>query len=75
MCQSPCVFGQVGLLPDQQDETFFAVTWDCPKCGPGAVLDVCPVGPLVPRKGDCLNCGHTLPPGPPEQRSGLRMSI
>jgi tetratricopeptide (TPR) repeat protein len=54
-----CAFGRIGLLPDQTSEGYYGVTWRCPTCGHTA-LDVCPVGPLVPRAGACLNCGAAL---------------
>jgi len=35
----------------------YAVAWRCPE-GHGHSLDVCPVGPLVPERDLCLNCGN-----------------
>jgi tetratricopeptide (TPR) repeat protein len=37
-------------------EGVYAVVWNCPS-GHGKSLDVCPVGPLVPARELCLNCG------------------
>src|SRR4051812_16770982 len=71
-CQDPCVFERLGLLPDQTEETYYGVLWRCPKCT-NTALDVCPVGPLVPRRGTCLNCGGTPDPegGQPCPACGL----
>lgn len=53
-CGKECVFDR--CAPFGQEESTYAVSWTCPD-GHGLSLDVCPVGPLIPTRGLCLNCG------------------
>lgn len=41
------------------EESTYGVAWRCPN-GHGLMLDICPVGPLVPSRGVCLNCGGRI---------------
>ena len=43
-------------------ETTYGVVWRCP-AGHGEVLDICPLGPLVPNDQMCMNCGSTYSSG------------
>jgi tetratricopeptide (TPR) repeat protein len=49
------------------------VTWRCPE-GHGLSLDVCPVGPLVPARGLCLNCGAPFPSDAVDSQCGCGLS-
>src|SRR4051812_36328603 len=53
-CDRECVYERYGPLSEGQ-EAFYGVSWRCPE-GHGSSLDLCPVGPLVPSRGRCLNC-------------------
>ncbi len=58
-CNRDCVY--VRCYPfGQGQEEIYAVAWRCPD-GHGDSLDVCPVGPLVPERQMCLNCGNSCP--------------
>src|SRR5262245_55546294 len=63
-CKVDSLFEQVGRFPsdNRNVEVLFAVSWRCPSCEKVA-LDVCPVGPIVPEPGSCLNCGTEYPGG------------
>jgi tetratricopeptide (TPR) repeat protein len=50
-----CIFEQCAPFGEGQ-ENIYAVAWRCP-AGHGSSLDVCPIGPLVPARSLCLNCG------------------
>ncbi|MGE3804660.1 MAG: tetratricopeptide repeat protein [Gemmataceae bacterium] len=50
----PCGFDRLGTV-DQAAGTY-GVGWKCKTCKFQG-LDVCPIGPLVPSPGNCLNCG------------------
>jgi tetratricopeptide (TPR) repeat protein len=54
-CGHECIFERCAPF-GQGQETTYAVAWNCPQ-GHGSSLDVCPVGPLVPARTLCLNCG------------------
>src|SRR5215472_11377866 len=58
-CHRECVYDRCGPF-GQGQETVYAVAWRCPE-GHGMSLDVCPVGPVVPEPGLCLNCGAQHP--------------
>jgi tetratricopeptide (TPR) repeat protein len=55
-CNRECVYERCAPFGEGQ-EGAYAVAWRCPD-GHGVSLDVCPVGPLVPSPGLCLNCGN-----------------
>src|SRR6516165_898220 len=55
-CQRECVYDRCAPF-GQGQQTVYAVAWRCPE-GHGHSLDVCPVGPLVPERDLCLNCGN-----------------
>ena len=59
-CDRECVYDRCAPFGQGQEATY-AVGWRCPNCGKRS-LDVCPVGPLVPAPGLCLNCGAQYPP-------------
>src|SRR5437899_13049948 len=67
-CQRECVYDRCAPF-GQGQETTYAVAWRCPD-GHGLSLDVCPVGPLVPEWGLCLNCGAPYPSDAPEAQCG-----
>jgi tetratricopeptide (TPR) repeat protein len=50
-----CVYERHAPFGEEQ-ESVYGVSWRCPD-GHGRSLDVCPVGPLVPTRELCLNCG------------------
>lgn len=54
-CDRECAYDRCSPF-GQGQESMYAVAWRCPD-GHGLSLDVCPVGPLVPAPGLCLNCG------------------
>src|SRR6516164_2045532 len=54
-CDRECVYDRCAPF-GQGQETVYAVAWRCPE-GHGSSVDVCPIGPLVPAQGLCLNCG------------------
>ena len=43
------------MAPFGNEETY-GVEWRCPRCD-DHMLDLCPLGPLVPTRESCLNCG------------------
>ena len=55
-CQREAAFERIGSMgtPDT-----FAVSWQCPGCD-ARLVDVVPVGVLVPVSGCCLNCGSQV---------------
>lgn len=55
-CKQVCVYDRCAPFGEGQ-EAVYAVAWRCPH-GHGQSLDVCPVGPLVPARNLCLNCGN-----------------
>jgi tetratricopeptide (TPR) repeat protein len=57
-CDVDRQFDRAVRFPEQQDEreVTYAVTWRCPKCD-SVGLDLCPLGPVEPKPGQCLNCG------------------
>jgi tetratricopeptide (TPR) repeat protein len=55
-CNLDRVFLRVAPL---QNQTMYGVEWRCPHCE-SDVLDLCPVGPLVPALDTCLNCGVAI---------------
>ena len=55
-CNSECLYDRCVAF-DQGKESLYTVTWRCPN-GHGLSADVCPVGPLVPGRHRCLNCGN-----------------
>ena len=59
-CQKTCLFLGADVLPDQGSGVSYGVGWGCATCDYKA-LDVCPLGPLVPAEGVCLNCGQPYP--------------
>src|SRR5436309_11520096 len=58
-CSRQCVYDRCAPFGEGQ-EGIYAVAWRCPE-GHGLSLDVCPVGPLVPARGLCLNCSEQYP--------------
>lgn len=54
-CHCDCEY-QLSPRLDVNSEGVYAVAWRCPRCD-YSELDVCPIGPLVPKAGLCLNCG------------------
>lgn len=56
----PCgvarVFDRAGKFPEEGEEATYAVGWRCPRCD-GLAVDLCPMGPVEPTRGSCLNCG------------------
>lgn len=54
-CGRDCIYDRCAPFGKGQEDVY-AVAWRCPD-GHGLSLDVCPVGPLVPAPGLCLNCG------------------
>ncbi len=56
-CNIECVFEQIGLLPSEPNIGTIGVSWKCPKCSSSS-LDICVLGPNIPQKGSCLNCGQ-----------------
>jgi tetratricopeptide (TPR) repeat protein len=68
-CKGPCKYVGLHLL-GQEAEATFAVSWACPACD-YKVLDVCPLGPLVPGDAACLNCGAALSADPACPDCGL----
>src|SRR5438067_1689032 len=58
-CNSECTYDRCAPFGPGQ-EVVYGVAWRCPK-GHGLSLDVCPVGPLVPARELCLNCGTPYP--------------
>lgn len=59
-CDSELAFDR--LAPFGEGQHTYAVAWSCPQ-GHGLSLDICPVGPLVPGKELCLNCGGSYGAG------------
>jgi tetratricopeptide (TPR) repeat protein len=59
-CNREYVLDRVGPFPPNGDERTYAVAWRCPQCS-RKLLDVCPLGPLVPAESLCLNCGAAYP--------------
>jgi tetratricopeptide (TPR) repeat protein len=56
-CEAECQYDRCAPFPPGQEDVY-AVAWTCPN-GHGTSLDVCPVGPLVPARELCLNCGKS----------------
>ena len=54
-CGKQCAYDRCAPFGEGQ-ETTYAVSWRC-RDGHSQSLDVCPVGPLIPANGLCLNCG------------------
>lgn len=54
-CTRECVYDRCAPFGEGQEE-LYAVAWRCPD-GHGLSVDGCPVGPLVPKRELCLNCG------------------
>jgi len=67
-CNRECVFDRCAPFGEGQEATY-AVSWRCPECH-GLSLDVCPVGPLVPARQLCLNCGDRYPSDEEDSRCG-----
>ena len=55
-CQGACKNLGLQLLAGQETGAAYGVAWGCSACD-YKVLDVCPLGPLVPSDAVCLNCG------------------
>ncbi len=55
-CNRECVYDRCAPFGEGQ-EGVYAVAWRCPD-DHGQSLDVCPVGPLIPARHLCLNCGN-----------------
>jgi tetratricopeptide (TPR) repeat protein len=64
-CRSECSYLGIQRYSGQQATAMYGVAWACSACD-DKVLDVCPLGPLVPRDDRCLNCGGTYPSGEEE---------
>jgi hypothetical protein len=54
-CGRDFVYERCAPFGEGQEGTY-GVAWRCPE-GHGLSLDVCPVGPLIPARELCLNCG------------------
>src|SRR5690349_10852221 len=54
-CTSERQFDRIAPFPPGQESTY-GVSWFCAACN-DRILDVCPVGPLIPTPRACLNCG------------------
>ncbi len=67
-CGRDCVYDRCAPFGEGQEGSY-GVAWRCPE-GHGISLDVCPVGPLVPARGLCLNCGAAYPSDPPDAQCG-----
>jgi hypothetical protein len=67
-CDRECDYDRYAPFGQGQEETY-AVVWNCPG-GHGSSLDVCPVGPLLPARELCLNCGAAYPPAIADVRCG-----
>src|SRR5262249_43214147 len=65
-CDRECVYDRCAPF-GQGQETVYAVAWRCLE-GHGLSLDVCPVGPLVPELGLCLNCGAAYQSDAPDEQ-------
>ncbi|MFO0965800.1 MAG: hypothetical protein U0793_09490 [Gemmataceae bacterium] len=65
-CKRECVYDRCAPFGEGR-EAAYAVAWRCPE-GHGQSLDVCPLGPLVPARELCLNCGHPYPSAEAEAR-------
>jgi hypothetical protein len=55
-CDLDRVFVRVAPFANQ---TTYGVDWVCPKCD-SHILELCPLGPLVPTDQTCLNCGAAI---------------
>jgi len=58
-CERECVYERCAPFSQGVEEAYH-VAWRCPN-GHGSSVDICPVGPLVPARGLCLNCGTPYP--------------
>ena len=56
-CDQDRHFVRIAAIANQES---YGVEWRCIKCDEH-VLDLCPVGPLVPTALTCLNCGTSFP--------------
>jgi tetratricopeptide (TPR) repeat protein len=65
-CDRECVYDRCAPFGEEQ-EANYGVGWRCPE-NHGLLLDVCPVGPLVPARRLCLNCGAQYPSDAAETR-------
>lgn len=54
-CNVECKF-EVAAPYEGLGESVYGASWLCPACNE-RILDLCPVGPLVPTRDTCLNCG------------------
>ncbi len=52
-CHVDCVYVRAVRLTGPM----YGVEWRCPKCD-GTLLDMCPIGPVIPTAQSCLNCGE-----------------
>ena len=59
-CDAEGVYVRCAPFPPGQ-EAMYGVVWRCPKCQ-GDLLDICPLGPLVPDDRTCMNCGGSYRP-------------
>ena len=59
-CVAEGVYVRCAPFPAGQ-EAMYGVVWRCPTCQ-GDLLDICPLGPLVPDDRTCMNCGGSYPP-------------
>jgi tetratricopeptide (TPR) repeat protein len=59
-CERECKYLGLQVIAGQETGATYGVCWGCPTCEAKA-LDVCPLGPLVPSDGQCLNCGAAYP--------------
>ena len=56
-CNLDRVFVRVAPFGNAQS---YGVEWRCPHCD-DHILDICPIGPLIPTSETCLNCGVLFP--------------
>jgi tetratricopeptide (TPR) repeat protein len=56
-CNLDRVFVRVAPFTNEQT---YGVEWRCPHCD-DHLLDICPIGPIVPTPESCLNCGTAYP--------------
>jgi tetratricopeptide (TPR) repeat protein len=72
-CKIEGVFDRAGKFPEDGDEATYGVAWRCPKCE-AVSLDLCPMGPVEPTPGSCLNCGGDVVEDKPCAACGMPRS-
>lgn len=73
-CDVDGTFASALKYPEDKDpeskEVTYGVIWQCPECHEKS-LDLCPLGPVEPVKGSCLNCGGEPGEGQPCPDCGM----